>query len=189
MTAIFRRSRCSRSSFLKVGFQAADDESWLWLSLIDVVRPVSEDRFFRPANLHPAAEKINYQKFLVRCLSHSTSPRQFPICRPPQEPPTKMPSRRNPNVPNSQRRKSSRAKVQKRNAINKITKNPRGTAVSNVMHPTSGPLAPLSGKKARKVEKARNHARQRALEEAMARDGEIVMTGEQSMRVHEVILV
>jgi hypothetical protein len=36
----------------------------------------------------------------------------------------------------------------------------------------------LSGKKARKVEKALNHARRRALEAAMAKDGEVVMTGE-----------
>jgi len=35
----------------------------------------------------------------------------------------------------------------------------------------------LSSKKARKVEKARNHARQRALEKALAEQGEIAMTG------------
>jgi len=88
-----------------------------------------------------------------------------------------MPSRGNPNVPNKQRRIASRAKVQKRNAVNKVSKNPRGTASSNVLLPTSGPLAPPSGKKARKLEKARNHARQRAVEKAMAQEGEVQMTG------------
>src|SRR4051794_28794378 len=73
----------------------------------------------------------------------------------------KMPSRGNPNVPNKSRRVASRRKVQKKNAVNKISKNPRGTAKSSVLHPTSGPLAPVSGKKARKLEKAQNHARQR----------------------------
>jgi hypothetical protein len=91
--------------------------------------------------------------------------------------PSKMPSRGNPNVPNKQRRIANRAKIQKRNAVNKIAKNPRGTAKSNVLHPTSGPLAPLSGKKARKLEKAKNHARQRALEAMMEKEGEVQMTG------------
>jgi hypothetical protein len=88
-----------------------------------------------------------------------------------------MPSRGNPNVPNKQRRIASRSKVQKRNAVNKVSKNPRGTARSNVLLPTSGPLAPPSGKKARKLEKARNHARQRAVEKAMQQEGEVQMTG------------
>lgn len=52
-----------------------------------------------------------------------------------------------------------------------------GTAKSSVLHPTSGPLAPLSSKKARKLEKAKNHARQRQIEKAMAAAGEIEMTG------------
>jgi hypothetical protein len=88
-----------------------------------------------------------------------------------------MPSRGNPNVPNKQRRIASRSKIQKRNAVNKATKNPRGTARSNVLLPTSGPLAPPSGKKARKLEKARNHARQRVIEKAMQQEGEVQMTG------------
>jgi hypothetical protein len=88
-----------------------------------------------------------------------------------------MPSRGNPNVPNKQRRIASRSKIQKRNAVNKVSKNPRGTARSNVLLPTSGPLAPPSGKKARKLEKARNHARQRAVEKAMLQEREIQMTG------------
>ena len=87
-----------------------------------------------------------------------------------------MPSRGNPNVPSKLKRKANRSKVQKRNA-GKITKNPRGTARSTVLHPTSGPAAPLSAKKARKVEKALRHARQRALEAVMEREGEIIMTG------------
>lgn len=62
--------------------------------------------------------------------------------------------------------------------MSKISKNPRGTAKSSVLHPTSGPAAPLSSKKARKVEKARNHARQRAVEKAMEMEGEVAMTGE-----------
>ncbi len=89
-----------------------------------------------------------------------------------------MPSRGNPNVPTKLKRKANRTKVQKRNAAGKVTKNARGKAASNVLHPTSGPLAPLSGKKARKVEKALNHARRRALEAAMAKEGEVVMTGQ-----------
>jgi hypothetical protein len=88
-----------------------------------------------------------------------------------------MPSRGNPNVPNKQRRIANRSKVQKRNAVNKITKNPRGTAKSNVLYPTSGPLAPLSGKKARKIDKAKNHARKRALGAMMEQEGEVQMTG------------
>ncbi|TAQ90830.1 hypothetical protein B7494_g872 [Chlorociboria aeruginascens] len=87
-----------------------------------------------------------------------------------------MPSRGNPNVPNKLRRVANRAKVQRRNAINKITKNPRGTARSSVLHPTSGPLAPVSGKKARKIEKAKNHARQRAVERAMQNERQVQMT-------------
>lgn len=88
-----------------------------------------------------------------------------------------MPSRGNPNVPNKSRRVSSRRKVQKKNAVNKISKNPRGTAKSSVLHPTSGPLAPVSSKKARKLEKAANHARQRAIGRAMEQEGEVIMTG------------
>ncbi|KAG9236767.1 hypothetical protein BJ875DRAFT_207157 [Amylocarpus encephaloides] len=89
-----------------------------------------------------------------------------------------MPSRSNPNVPNKSRRVASRAKVQSRNAKNKITKNPTGTRRSNVLHPTGGPLAPVSKKKARKLEKAQNNARKRAIERAMEQEGEVQMTGE-----------
>lgn len=88
-----------------------------------------------------------------------------------------MPSRSNPNVPNKSRRTANRAKVQKRNSVNKISKNPRGTAVSSVLHPTGGKNAPVSGKKARKLEKAQNHARQRALAKVMEESGEVEMTG------------
>lgn len=88
-----------------------------------------------------------------------------------------MPSRGNPNVPNRFRRVASHAKIQKKNAVNKVSKNPRGTARSSVLHPTSGPLAPPSSKKARKLEKAKNYARQRAVAKAMAQEGEVVMTG------------
>lgn len=100
-------------------------------------------------------------------------------------PPT-MPSRGNPNVPNKQRRIASRAKVQKRNSVNKISKNPRGTATSSVLHPTSGPLAPLSGKKARKLERAQNNARRRAVEKAMEQEGEVEMTGKRSVPIFRV---
>lgn len=88
-----------------------------------------------------------------------------------------MPSVANCNVPNKSRRKSNRNKIQRRRATSGIAKNPRGMALSSVIHPTSGPLAPLSGKKARKVEQARNHARQRALEKELAERGEVSMTG------------
>ncbi|KAH8647052.1 hypothetical protein BGZ60DRAFT_535405 [Tricladium varicosporioides] len=87
-----------------------------------------------------------------------------------------MPSRGNPNVPNKQRRIANRSKVQKKNSINKVSKNPRGTTKSNVLHPTSGPLAPVSGKKARKLERAQNKARRRAIEKAMEQEGEVEMT-------------
>lgn len=80
-------------------------------------------------------------------------------------------------MPNKQRKTASRAKVQKRSATSGISKNPRGTARSSVLHPTNGPLAPLSAKKARKVEKAKNKARKRALEQAMKAEGEVEMTG------------
>lgn len=88
-----------------------------------------------------------------------------------------MPSRGNPNVPNKQRRIANRSKIQSKNASNKITKNPRGTARSNVLHPTSGPLAPVSGKKARKLERAQNNARRRAIEKGLEQKGEVQMTG------------
>ncbi|RDL35424.1 Uncharacterized protein BP5553_07355 [Venustampulla echinocandica] len=86
-----------------------------------------------------------------------------------------MASRSNPNVPSKQRRTASRAKVQRRKSVNKVTKNPRGTAKSNVLCPTSGPAAPLSGKKAKKLERAQNHARRRAIELAMENEGEVEM--------------
>lgn len=88
-----------------------------------------------------------------------------------------MPSRGNPNVPNKSRRVSSRRKVQKKNAINKISKNPRGTAISSVLHPTSGPLAPVSGKKARKLEQARMKAIKRALEAEEEEEEDVGMKG------------
>ncbi|KAH8815540.1 hypothetical protein F5884DRAFT_852010 [Xylogone sp. PMI_703] len=75
-----------------------------------------------------------------------------------------MPSRSNPNVPSKNRRIANRAKAQKKKAQSGIRKNTRGKAASSVLHPTSGPLAPVSAKKARKLERARHHARQRALE-------------------------
>jgi len=88
-----------------------------------------------------------------------------------------MPSRGNFNVPSKLKCKVNWSKVQKRNAGKVTKKNARGTAISSILHPTGGPAAPLSGKKARKVEKALNHARRRALEAAMAKEGEVVMTG------------
>jgi hypothetical protein len=88
-----------------------------------------------------------------------------------------MASRSNPNVPSKQRRLASRRKVQKKKAINKVTKNPRGTARSSVLYPTGGPLAPISKKKARKLERAQNHARARAIENAMEQE-EAEMIGE-----------
>lgn len=87
-----------------------------------------------------------------------------------------MASRGNPNVPSKQKKKANRAKVQRRNA-GKISKNPRGGNSSTVLHPTGGAAAPLSAKKLRKVEKAQKHARQRAIEKAMAEEGEVAMTG------------
>lgn len=89
-----------------------------------------------------------------------------------------MPSRGNPNVPNKDRRVASRRKLQKKNAVNKVTKNPRGTANSSVLHPTGGPMAPVSKKKARKLERAQNHARARAIEKGMVLEEEAEMSGE-----------
>ena len=80
-------------------------------------------------------------------------------------------------MPSKQRRIANRTKVQKRKAQNGITKNARGTRKSNVLYPTSGPLAPVSSKKARKLEKAANHARQREIEKAMKEEGEVEITG------------
>ncbi|KAM3065623.1 hypothetical protein ACMFMG_011331 [Clarireedia jacksonii] len=87
-----------------------------------------------------------------------------------------MASTSNPNVPRKQRRIANRAKSQRRNAIKKVAKHPRGTRQSAVLYPTSGPLAPVSGKKARKLERAQRHARQRAVQKAMAAEGEVQMT-------------
>ncbi|TVY73380.1 hypothetical protein LSUE1_G005368 [Lachnellula suecica] len=70
-----------------------------------------------------------------------------------------MPSRGNPNVPNKQRRVASRAKVQKRNSVNKISKNPRGR--------------PQAAFCTRRAELA--HPR-RAVEKAMEQEGEVEMT-------------
>lgn len=81
-----------------------------------------------------------------------------------------MASRGNPNVPSKLRKKANRSKVQKRNAKKKDPK-------SGVFYPTSGSAAPLSGKKAKKLARAQTHARRRGLEEAMAKEGEVFMTG------------
>jgi hypothetical protein len=45
-----------------------------------------------------------------------------------------------------------------------------------VLYPTSGTLAAVSGTKVRKLEKAANHAPQRATEKAMEHDWEVEMT-------------
>ncbi len=85
-----------------------------------------------------------------------------------------MASRGNPNTPRKARKFASRKKVQQRKSkAGRIGK----TSASSVLHPTSGPAAPVSAKRARKLEKAQNYARQRALEKAMAEQGEVVMTG------------
>jgi hypothetical protein len=100
-----------------------------------------------------------------------------------------MPSRSNPNVPNNQRRIASRKKVQKKNAQSKITKNARGTSsVTSTLLPTSGPGAAVSGKKARKLQKAANHARQREVERAMREGGEVEMRGMYSIEEGEEIV-
>ncbi|KAK6601751.1 hypothetical protein H4I96_07092 [Botrytis cinerea] len=69
-----------------------------------------------------------------------------------------MASKSNPNVPQKKRKVANRAKTQRKNAINKITKTQE---------------APEP--KARKVQKAQNCARQRALEQAM-KEGDVNMT-------------
>jgi hypothetical protein len=99
-----------------------------------------------------------------------------------------MASRGNPNVPSKFKRKANRSKVQKRNP-GKISKNRRGTAPSSVLHPTNGPAAPTSGKKARKLARAQNHARRRVLEEAMAKEGEVVMTGKVVFMARDALLM
>jgi hypothetical protein len=116
---------------------------------------------------NPAKNKLEIFNFFQRFFEVNNTPHKL----------VKMPSRGNPNVPNKQRRIANRTKVQKRNAKNGVTKNARGTRKSNVLYPTSGPLAPVSGKKARKLEKAANNARQRAIGKAMEEEGEVEMTG------------
>jgi hypothetical protein len=148
---------------------------WMWLS----PKRGSEKRYF------PAMAKNLWwkQKHRQRKRKHSTPEPTFSHYPPNQHYDSqqlKMPSRGNPNVPNKQRRIASRSKTQSKNASSKITKNPRGTARSTVLHPTSGPLAPVSGKKARKLEKAQNNARRRAIERAMEQEGEVEMTGKRS---------
>ncbi len=90
-----------------------------------------------------------------------------------------MPSVANCNVPNKTRRKAQgHRKAQKARASAGIRKNARGTAASSVLFPThSGKGAPLSSKKARKVEQARAHALRRTMEKEMERNGQVEMTG------------
>jgi hypothetical protein len=83
-----------------------------------------------------------------------------------------MPSVSNCNTPNKSRRIASRQKIQRKRAAAGIRKNPRGTNSSVQIFPTSGPLAPLSGKKARKVEKARKHALAREAERQLREEEE-----------------
>jgi hypothetical protein len=79
-------------------------------------------------------------------------------------PPTNlaMPSVKNCNVPNKARRVAARHKAQRDRSRAGLHRNPRGTLLSSVLLPTSGPAAPLSGKKARKLARAQGHARRRA---------------------------
>lgn len=154
-------------------FRAASHRCWLWCcrKVGNAGEKAEGDEV--PVAVHPAKnQKHSGLQYFRNCslplhtiYNHSTHNA------------VKMPSRGNPNVPNKQRKIASRAKVQKRSATNKISKNPRGTARSNVLHPTSGPLAPVSGKKARKLEKAKNHARRRAIKKVMEQEGEVEMTG------------
>jgi hypothetical protein len=103
----------------------------------------------------------------------------------------KMPSVKNPNVPQKARRLATRGKVQKRKANgaaftsdkNPSTSNPRNPRANTLapgatLYPTSGPLAPLSKKKAKKVERAQRLARQRMVEKLKKEGGEVDMTGE-----------
>jgi hypothetical protein len=151
----------------------------LWWKVGRVVTAVlSHNSHIRKRHFHPPRQAFFMaEKLVVVCESKRPHPTSQSHSLVNSTPAFRMPSRGNPNVPNKQRRIANRSKVQKRNAVNKITKNPRGTAKSNVLHPTSGPLAPPSGKKARKIEKAKNHARQRALEAMMEKEGEVQMTG------------
>lgn len=47
----------------------------------------------------------------------------------------------------------------------------------------------MSGKKARKLQKAANHARQRAIEKAMEQEGEVVMTGKLDGRCLNIFML
>lgn len=87
------------------------------------------------------------------------------------QPPTIMPSRSNPNTPTSLKPKSARTLKSKRQqtqrlANNKITK-PTTPRTSQAIRKA----APLSRKKARKVEKKIGYAKKRAMEDA----GEVEM--------------
>ncbi|KAI9818874.1 MAG: hypothetical protein M1827_007695 [Pycnora praestabilis] len=85
-----------------------------------------------------------------------------------------MPSRSNPNVPTSQKRKANRSKVRKAKSShlvthNKIAKTSARGAGSNGMG------APVSKKKAKKLQTKANNVRRREVERAMAETGEIDM--------------
>lgn len=81
-----------------------------------------------------------------------------------------MPSRSNPNTPTSQKRKIARTLKTKRQQTQRLAK----TKISKPTPHTSQAIrkaAPLSKKKARKLEKKIGYARKRAMEEA----GEVEM--------------
>ena len=81
-----------------------------------------------------------------------------------------MPSRSNPNTPTSQKRKTARTLKSKRQQIQRLAK----TKITKPTPHTSQAIrkaAPLSKKKARKMEKKIGYARKRAMEEA----GEVEM--------------
>ena len=81
-----------------------------------------------------------------------------------------MPSRSNPNTPTSQKRKTARTLKSKRQQTQRLAK----AKITKPTPHTSQAIrkaAPLSKKKARKIEKKIGYARKRAMEEA----GEVEM--------------
>jgi hypothetical protein len=72
-------------------------------------------------------------------------------------------------MPAKSKRKANRGKVAKKNAM-KVAKSRKHTSTVTTQ-------APLSGKKARKLERKANHARKREIEKTMTIKGEVAMTG------------
>ena len=88
--------------------------------------------------------------------------------------PTKMPSRSNPNTPTSHKPKTAHALRSKRQNTQRLTQNAKNAVVLRTSQAIRK-AAPLSKKKARKLEKRIGYKRKRALQEVLDA-GEVEMT-------------